>query len=360
MLKSKYLPFLLFVCAIPLLRFFTLFTGTEYYLTQLTMSAYYGLIVLGLALLMGYAGQISMGHAAFFALGGYTTAILSTVDLLPYQSNKAVSVLSALNLTYPYTDLYGNSQLLVSPWVSLFLAVVIAGLVAFVIGIPVLKLKGHYLAMATLGFGTIVYRLFLGSTACGAADGITNVPPFRVLPGFVVSGNPGLRAENYYIAWALVALGMILLLNLMETRIGRALKAIHGNEEAAQAMGVDTARTKLAVFVISAVYAAVAGVFMTHYNAGIGPSEASIMKSVRYVAIVAAGGMGSLWGTLSLSVILNFLSLRGVFGTLDDAVFGVILILIMLFSPQGLPGRGAWKTGLAKVLKRRTGGHGVS
>jgi branched-chain amino acid transport system permease protein len=103
-------------------------------------------------------------------------------------------------------------------------------------------------------------------------------------------------------------------------------------------MGVDTARYKLSTFMLSAVLAAVAGVFLTHFNGGIGPSEASIIKSVRYVAIVAVGGMGSLWGTLIMSVVLNFFSLRGYFGTYDDAVFGSILILIMLFAPDGIIG----------------------
>jgi branched-chain amino acid transport system permease protein len=101
-------------------------------------------------------------------------------------------------------------------------------------------------------------------------------------------------------------------------------------------MGVDVARTKLLTFVLSAALAAVGGVFLTHYTATIGPGEASVMKSVRYVAIVAVGGMGSLWGTLVTSAVLNFLSLRGVFGTLDDAVFGGILLFVMLFSPDGI------------------------
>jgi branched-chain amino acid transport system permease protein len=358
--KQKHLPFLLFVCAIPALQLLTLATGTEYYLTQLTMSAYYGLIVLGLALLMGYAGQISIGHAAFFALGGYTAAILTTFNLLRFETRGPVLFLKAAGLVSPGLDLYGKPLLLLSPWVSLFLAVTVSAAVAFIIGVPVLKLKGHYLAMATLGFGTIVYRLLLGSDLCGAADGITNVPPFRILPSLIVSGSPAHRVGNYYIAWGLVAFGMILLLNLMDTRVGRALKAIHGNEQAAQAMGVDTARYKLAVFVISAVFAAVAGVFMTHYNAGIGPSEASVMKSVRYLSIVAAGGMGSLWGTLSLSVVLNFLSLRGAFGTLDDAVFGAILILIMLFAPQGLLKRETWKALAVKLKKGKRADDAVS
>jgi branched-chain amino acid transport system permease protein len=101
-------------------------------------------------------------------------------------------------------------------------------------------------------------------------------------------------------------------------------------------MGVNTSRYKLKTFVLSAGLAALAGVFLTHYNGGIGPSEASVMKSVRYVAIVAIGGMASLWGALTMGVVLNFLSLRGVFGSYDEAVFGTILIVIMLFAPEGL------------------------
>jgi branched-chain amino acid transport system permease protein len=129
---------------------------------------------------------------------------------------------------------------------------------------------------------------------------------------------------------------MLLLCNLIDSRAGRALRAIHGAEDAADAMGVDTAKYKLKVFMLSAVFAALAGVFMTHYNGSIGPSEAGVIKSVRYVAIVAVGGMAHLWGALIMGVLLNFLSLRGIFGTYDDAVFGVILILIMLFAPNGI------------------------
>jgi branched-chain amino acid transport system permease protein len=101
-------------------------------------------------------------------------------------------------------------------------------------------------------------------------------------------------------------------------------------------MGVDTASLKLRTFVLSAVLAATAGVFLTHLNGGIGPSEASVMKSVKYVAIVAVGGMGSLWGAVATSLTLNFLSLRGYFGTFDDAVFGLVLVLVMLFAPKGV------------------------
>jgi branched-chain amino acid transport system permease protein len=144
--------------------------------------------------------------------------------------------------------------------------------------------------------------------------------------------------ENYYIAWTLVTLGLLVAVNLVGSRVGKALRAIHGNEEAASAMGVDVSRYKLAVFVLSAVYAAVGGACLAHFNGGIGPSEAGVLKSVRYVALVAAGGMGNLGGTLAVSVVLTFLSLRGAFGLYDDAVFAAILVAIMLFAPEGVLG----------------------
>ncbi len=311
-------------------------TGRGFLLTQLTMSAYYTLVVLGLSLLMGYAGQISLGHAGFFALGGYTSAALTTWDLSPSAGQGVVSTLAGLGLLTSRTDLYGAESLVVQPWVACVCAVALSMGLAFAVGIPILKLRGHYLAMATLGLGTIIHAMALGTTALGAADGISGVPPFRLAPGLRVGGSSAVRVANYWVAFGLLALAMLLLQNLVGSRVGRALRAIHGAEDAARAMGVDTARFKLRTFVLSAVLAAVAGVFLTHFNGGIGPSGASIMKSVKYVAIVAVGGMGSLWGTLATSVALNFLSLRGYFGSFDDAVFGGILILVMLFAPSGV------------------------
>lgn len=282
-----------------------LFMDQDYYYTLLNFIGIHTLLVVGLNLLLGYAGQISLGHAAFFGLGAYTSGIL--------------------------TATCG-----VDPWLALMAGLAVSGAAAFLIGIPALKLRGYYLAMATLGFGTIVYRVFLAMPLFGEADGISAVPPFPLLPGVTVSGDFAARTENYYIAFGLLIVGLLFLINLVHSRIGRAFRAIHGSEEAANAMGINTPRLKLQAFVISAVFAALAGVFLTHYNGGIGPSEASVMKSIRYVAIVAVGGMASLWGVFFMGILLNFMSLRGMFGTYDDAVFGVILILIMLFAPNGL------------------------
>ncbi len=335
-MRSRLLHISILIGAVLVFQIAAQLAGKSFYLTQLTMTAYYSLIVIGLCLLMGFVGQISLGHASFFAIGGYTSAVLTTLNLAPHRGNMFVSSLATVHVLCSRPDLYGGEMLTVHPWAACIVAVLLAFIISFAIGVPVLKLKGHYLAMATLGFGIIIYSIVLGTQRFGAADGISGVPPFPLFPGLVVSGASSVRTQNYYIAWALVVMAMFLLLNLVHSRVGRALRSIHGSEEAATAMGVDTARFKLYTFMLSAVLAAIAGVFLTHYNGGIGPSEASIIKSVRYVAIVAVGGMASIWGTLVMSSVLNFLSLRGYFGAFDDAVFGGILILIMLFAPDGI------------------------
>ncbi|MGA2764063.1 MAG: branched-chain amino acid ABC transporter permease, partial [Spirochaetia bacterium] len=275
----------------------------DFYLTQLTMAAWYTLVALGLCLLMGYAGQVSMGHAGFFAIGGYTAAVISTAGMT---------------------------------WLSVPAGVAASALVAVLVGIPVLRLKGHYLAMATLAFGFIVSRIILGTSLFGQADGLSDIPAYHLAAGLAISGRRALRVQNFYLAWAVVFVGLVVALNLVRSRTGRALRAIHGDEEAAAAFGIDVARYKLVVFVLSAVYAGLAGACLAHFSGGIGPGEAGIMKSVRYVALVAAGGMANLWGTLAVSVAMTFLSLRGAFGVYDDAVFGAILVAIMLFAPNGI------------------------
>ncbi len=307
----RYLPVLALAAAAVGVQLVVSALKAEYLLTQLTMSAYYTLVALGLCLLMGYAGQVSLGHAGFFAIGGYTTAVLSTA---------------------------GAAAIGFAPWMSLPAGVAAAAIISLVIGIPVLRLRGHYLAMATLAFGFIVSRVILGSAVFGQADGISDVPALKLFAGLVLSGRRALRVENYYIAWALVTLGLLLAVNLLGSRVGRALRAIHGNEEAAAAMGVDVGRYKLAVFVLSAIYAGAGGACLVHVNGGIGPGEAGVMKSVRYLALVAAGGMGSPAGPVAVSAVLTFLSLRGAFGLYDDAVFGALLVAIMLFAPEGIVG----------------------
>jgi branched-chain amino acid transport system permease protein len=320
----------------------------EYCLTQLTMALYYAIVVLGLSLVMGYAGQVSLGHGAFFAIGGYTSAVLTTHDFSRFNAAAWSQGLKQLHVFVSRQDVYGNAVLSVSPGAAFVLAMLLTFLIAHLIGYPALRLKGQYLAMATLGFGLIVYRMVLGSAVTGSADGINGVPEWSLGFGLTVSGKNALRVENYYIACGLVLLWLVLLRNLVHSRVGRALQAIHDRETAANAMGINTAAYKLKAFVLSALMAAMAGVFFTHYTAGIGPSEAGALKSVRYVALAAAGGMANLWGVLAISTGLNYLSLRGLFGSYDNAVFGLILIAIISLAPEGpLKPLGQWIRKLA-------------
>ena len=132
------------------------------------------------------------------------------------------------------------------------------------------------------------------------------MPPFRIFAGLEVNGRAAFRIESYYIAWFVVLAAMVLAINLVDSRVGRALRSIHENEEAAHSLGVNTYRYKLLIFVLSAVFAAVGGVLLTHYNGSIGPSEVTVMKSVRYLVIVAVGGMANLWGALFMGILAEF------------------------------------------------------
>jgi branched-chain amino acid transport system permease protein len=348
----KYIPVIVTALMVVGLQIVLSLTGATYYLTQITMSAYYALVVIGLCLLMGYAGQVSLGHAGFFAIGGYTSAVLTTYNLIAYRDTPLIAWCSSLGLVTPWSDIYGKDILSFSPWAALAAALLLTSLIAVLIGVSIIHLKGHYLAMATLGFGLIIYRIVLGAQIFGQADGISNVPPFRLFDGLQVNGRLPFRIQNYYIAWVMVITTMMLAINLIDSHIGRALRSIHQNEEAAHSLGVNTYRCKLFTFVLSALIAAAGGILLTHYNGSIGPSEVTVMKSIRYVAIVAVGGMANLWGALFMGILLNFLSLRGVFGSYDDAVFGAILIGIMLFAPQGLLRKPDFRAMLSFLSKR--------
>ena len=314
---SRFLPLVVLLALVAGIRYLVGALHQEFLLTPLTMSGYSALAALGLCLFMGYAGQVSLGHAAFVAIGGYTSAVMCTVIHL-------------------------------APWIGLVAGLAAAGIAAVIVGLPSLRLRGHYLAMATLSFGIIVSRIVVATGVFGQADGIYNVPPLRLVAGLAVSGKKALRVQNYWTAWGLVAVGLLLARNLAASRTGRALMAIHGDEDAASALGVNVGRHKLAAFVASALFGALAGSLLTHYSGGIGPSDVSIMKSIRWVALVAAGGMGSAGGVLAVTTVLTFLSLRGVFGFYDDAVFAAILLAIMLFAPQGI-----FRAALSLIRRKR-------
>lgn len=309
--------------------------GKEYCLTQLTMAIYYSIVVVGICVVMGYAGQVSLGHGAFFAMGGYTSAVLTTHDFSSLKNAFWAGWLQQIHVFILKEDVFGNSVMVVTPWAAFLTAMLLTGAVAALLGYPVLRLRGHYLAMATLGFGLIVYRMVLGLTITGASDGISGVPEWSIFGILTVANKSSARVENYYGACAFLLIVLVLMANMSNSRVGRALLAINDHETAANAIGVDTAAFKLKAFILSAMLAAFAGVLFTHYTGSIGPSEAGPFKSVRYLVLAAAGGMSNLWSAAIVSMTLIYLSLRDWFGSYDSAVFGLILIIIMSIAPEG-------------------------
>lgn len=284
-----------------LLALAPLVLANDYFYEVATLVALNATVCVGLNLLIGYAGQISLGHAAFFALGGYGSAILATRWGLP----------TALSLP---------------------LACLGVALLALLLGRPTLRLKGHTLAMATLGLGVIVsIALTTEDALTGGPDGMS-VPPLA-LGGWTLAGG---------LPWYALAAGLLLAVawlafNLIESPVGRALRALHGSELAAQTLGIDAARAKLQVFVLSALVAALAGALAAHHGGFITPARASFMHSVELVIMVVFGGMASVFGAIVGAAVLTVLpQFLTVLKDYETMVFGAVLVATMVFFPQGL------------------------
>ncbi len=286
-----------------------------YYLNVLNFVGLHAIQAVGLSLLMGYTGQVSLGHAAFYGLGAYGSAILTTT--------------------------YG-----VPPLVAMLIALLITAAIAYIIGRPTLRLKGHYLALATLGFGVIVHVFFVQTTSfTGGTSGIRDIP-YLSLAGFVFDND----FKWYYLIWALISLILLCSLNIVDSRPGRALRAIRDSEVAASAMGVDIARHKLQVFILSAIYSSLAGSLYTHYVTFISPQPFGLNFSIELVTMVVAGGLASLWGALFGAGLVNILGellrdlesykipLLHIAIISEDivVVYGALLITIMIFMPEGV------------------------
>jgi branched-chain amino acid transport system permease protein len=259
------------------------------------------IVCVGLNLLIGFAGQISLGHAGFFGLGAYASAILSTK--------------------------YGWPSAL-----ALFAAAALVGALAFALGRPILRLKGHYLAMATLGLGIIIAVVIATEERLtGGPDGMSVAPL-----GIFGAALEGERAW-YWVVGALLVGTVWLAFNLIDSPLGRALRAIHGSEVAAEAMGVDIARAKVLIFVVSAVLAAVAGSLTAHYGGFVTPGKVGFLHSIELVTMVVLGGMASTYGAVVGAAILTALpQLLTVFKDYESLVFGVVLMATMIFMPRGL------------------------
>lgn len=255
---------------------------------------------IGLNLLIGYAGQISLGHAGFFGLGAYGSAILSTR--------------------------YG-----VPPALAIVSTTAGVALLALLVGRPILRLKGHYLAMATLGMGTIISIVIVTEDKfTGGPDGMS-VPALTVF-GLQVTGE---RVWYWVVAAALV-ITAALALNLIESPMGRALRALHGSEVGARVSGIDATRAKVGVFVLSAVLASIAGSLMAHYSGFITPGKAGFFHSIELVAMVVFGGMSSTFGAIIGAMALTLLpQLLTVLKEYEMVVFGGVMVVTMIFFPRG-------------------------
>ncbi|MBF0354598.1 MAG: branched-chain amino acid ABC transporter permease [Alphaproteobacteria bacterium] len=273
----------------------------NYYVDVAVLAGFNAIVCVGLNLLIGYAGQISLGHAGFFGLGAYSSAILVT------------------HYGWP-------------PLAALLAGALLVGLLAFAIARPILKLKGHYLAMATLGIGIII-SIVLNTEAqiTGGPDGIA-AGNFS-LGGFELKGE---RAWYWVIA-GLLLVTVWLATNLVDSPVGRALRALHGSEVGAEVVGVDTTRYKVLVFVVSAVIASIAGSLFAHYTSQLTPTKADFFKSIELVTMVVFGGMASTFGALVGAAFLTMLpQVLTVFEDYEPIILGGIMMGTMIFMPRGL------------------------
>jgi len=297
--KRQILIFLIFAAAALSVPFFL---KGNYLLNVLVFVGINTMLAVALNLLLGYAGQISLGHAAFFGMGAYISGIIT--------------------VRFP-----------VDPFLVMILAALCAGALAFVIGFPILKLRGHYLAMATLGFGIIMYIIFNETVDfTGGPSGLSGIPNLHV--GSLIFDND---LNNYYLVWLFTLVVMLLSINLSRSRIGRALRAIHDSEVAARVMGVNARILKVQIFTVSAVISALAGSLYAHIMTFISPASFGFNFSVELLTMVVIGGLGSIYGSFLGAVILTILpEFLRVFQDFDIIIYGLMLILITMFMPGGL------------------------
>lgn len=298
MQKSSYIGLGLLVAVLLVLPWVV---PNSYYMDLAIRIGINAIIVIGLNLLIGFAGQISLGHEGFLGIGAYASAVLPThFAWHPLLAMGAGAVATA----------------------------VIAGLVAR----PIFKLKGNYLAMATLGLGIII-NIALRNEAqwTGGPDGMA-VPAMSVF-GFELSSDK----HWYWVVATLLAFSVWASLNMIDSPFGRALRALHGSEVASQVVGVNVVRYKVTIFVMSAVFASIMGSITAHYMAFVTPNFADFFHSVELVTMVVVGGMASVFGSIIGAVLLTALpQALATFEGWETVVFGAVLMLCMIFLPKGL------------------------
>jgi branched-chain amino acid transport system permease protein len=279
----------------------------DYYLSLLVITGIYAIVAIGLSIVMGLTGQISIGQAAFWGIGAYTSAILTT-------------------------------KFEISPFLALIAAAIIPSVIAFILARAIAGLSGYYLAMATLAFGYII-QVFISEweSVTGGATGMIGIPTID----FFGDSELGM----YYLVWGVVTIVLLFSLNLVESRVGRAFRAIHKSEIAATSMGIDVRKYRLIAFVVGGLFAGLSGGLYAHYMGTLDPQPFGFHESIVFITIVVIGGMTSIWGALVGTIIIEMIragltSLADTFpalsGDIDTIVYGAILVLIIMFMPEGL------------------------
>ncbi|WP_022724215.1 ATP-binding cassette domain-containing protein [Rhodopseudomonas sp. B29] len=282
------------------------------------------LVAMGLVLLTGVGGLTSFGQAAFVGFGAYTTAYLTTV--------------------------YG-----LSPWLTLPASLIVAGLAAVVLGLMTVRLSGHYLPLGTIAWGIALFYLFSKLDFLGRNDGISRVPPLSV--GSVQMYDP---STIYFVIWAMVIISALLTMNLLDSRVGRAIRALRRGHVAAEAFGVQTARSKLLVFIYAAVLAGLSGWLYAHFQRNVNPTPFGPQAGIEYLFIAVVGGAGYVWGGVLGAAIVVILKevlqsylplLFGGQGQLEIIVFGILLVILLQLAPAGV---WPWLSGLIPLKLRRS------
>jgi branched-chain amino acid transport system permease protein len=273
----------------------------DFYYEVAIVALFNAMIALGLNLLMGYAGQISLAHGAFAGLGGYISAIL--------------------------VGSYG-----LSPLFAITISLLLMAIFAYAIARPILKLSGHYLAMATLGVGIIV------SIALNNEEQLTGGTDGMSVESFALFGFELTEGWQWYLLASLLLLSLMKLSeNLIDSPLGRILRSLHDSEKASGSIGVNVAHYKSRIFVISVVIATLAGSLYAFFSGFISPQEAGFGRSIELVVMVVLGGMGRLYGSVIGAVILTMLpQLLASFEEYQTLIYGVIIIGVMVFMPRGI------------------------
>lgn len=278
------------------------FSGNGYLANLFVVAALFTLPALGLSLLMGYTGQISLGHAAFVGLGAYGTAILC----------KAFGL---------------------NPWFTIAVATAFATLAAWAIGWLVFRLRGHHLAMATLAFGIIIHVATVEMRGLtGGQDGLSGIPALSLF-GYTMNSD----AAIFPFAWLVCIIGIVLAGNLVHSPAGYAMRAVAESEAVAASIGIAPDRLKRRIMALSGFYAGLGGALYAHYLGYISPSPFDVGFSVRLLLMVALGGFAGIWSVLFgvLFVVMTSELLKP-FGNYDVVLYGVLLVVVMVWCPRGL------------------------